>query len=263
MINFCTLGSSSSGNCHFLGTDRTKILIDAGFSGKKIQDLLGNIDVKGEELNGIFVTHEHTDHIRGVGILSRRFDIPIYANFKTWEAMREKIGPVKEKNINIIETGKNFIFRDIDISSTSIYHDAEDPIGYIFNKNNKKISLITDTGKIDERIMEDIEGSNLYLLESNHDVTMLHNGPYPYNVKERVLSELGHLSNVDTSKALSELIQAKGEVVLLGHISSNNNTHRTAFNETAFKLMELGIDIKKDIKLALTYKDRQTKLYEI
>lgn len=262
-INFCSLSSGSSGNAHYIGTDNIEILVDAGMSGKRIENLLKERDLRAEDLDALLVTHEHTDHVKGIGVLSRRYNIPIYANKGTWKGMEDKIGKIKEENINIIETEKEFILKDLCIKPVEIYHDAREPVGYIISNDNKKISIVTDTGRLDDRIMCAMEDSDIYLLETNHDIQMLRQGNYPYYLKERVLSDYGHLSNAYASNALSHLLKADGETVFLGHLSQDNNTPRMAFNEVAFKIMELGIDIKKDIKLELTYRNKQTDIITI
>lgn len=262
-LKFCSLSSGSSGNCHYVKTEDTSLLIDAGFSGKKIEGLLDKIGEKPNELDGILITHEHTDHIKGAGVMSRRYNLPIYANKGTWEAMEDKIGKISLENIKVIDTNKYFSLRDLDILATSIYHDAKEPVGYILNKSNKKISIVTDTGILDERLLESMSGSNIYLLESNHDVQMLRSGNYPISLQNRIISDFGHLSNSYAAESLSRLVEAKGEIVLLGHLSKDNNCPRTAFNEVAFRLMELGIDIRRDVLLNLTHRNKPTEIFTI
>lgn len=262
-IDFCSLSSSSSGNCHYIGSEKTKILIDAGFSGKKIEALLEGIDVKCGDINGIFVTHEHTDHIKGVGVLSRRYNIPIFANEGTWAGMEDALGKIKAENIRVINTDEYFNFNDLDILPVKTYHDANESVGYIINQGRKKLSIITDTGKLDQNIVHSMKDSDIYLVESNHDIQMLRNGPYPVYLQNRIRGDFGHLSNDYIAKIMQELVRGRGETILLAHISKDNNSPKTAFNEMAFKLMENGIDIKSDINLELTYRDRQTRLYTI
>jgi len=262
-IDFCSLSSSSSGNCHYIGTEKTKILVDLGFSGKKVESLLGGIGVKCQDIDGIFITHEHQDHIKGAGIISRRYNIPIFANQGTWEGMESSIGKISPENIRLLETENYFNFRDLDILPVKTYHDANESVGYIINGNRKKISIITDTGKLDGRIKKAMESSDIYLVESNHDIQMLRNGPYPVYLQNRILGDFGHLSNKDIGEAMQDLIEGRGETVLLAHLSKENNQPKTAFNEMAFKLMEKGIDIKEDINLELTYRDKQTRVYRI
>lgn len=259
-MKFCSLSSGSSGNCHYIGTDNIELLVDAGLSGKRIENLLKQRDLKAENIDALLVTHEHTDHVSGIGVLSRRYDLPIYANEGTWKGMEDKIGKIKEENKKVFETEKEFELKDLSIKPIEIYHDAREPVGYIICKDDKKLSIVTDTGKLDDRIISAMEASDIYLLEANHDVQMLREGSYPYYLKERVLSDYGHLSNTYTASALSNLVRAQGETVFLGHLSRDNNTPRMAFNEVAFKLMDLGIDLKKDINLALTHRGKQTEI---
>ena len=155
-LRFCSLSSGSSGNCQYIETENMKILIDAGFSGKRIEALLASIDVCPSTLDAIFVTHEHTDHIRGVGVLSRRYDLPLYANESTWLGMESKIGKIKENNIQIFNSEDFIEMKDLTINPIKIYHDALEPVGYILYYKNKKISIVTDTGTIDYNIKKKI-----------------------------------------------------------------------------------------------------------
>ncbi len=262
-IDFCSLSSSSAGNCHYIGTENTKILVDVGFSGKKVESLLGGIGLKCEEIDGIFITHEHQDHIKGAGVLSRRYNIPIFANQGTWEGMEASIGKISPENIRLIETEAYYNFQDLDILPVKTYHDANESVGYIINAGRKKLSVITDTGKLDERIISSMKSSDLYLVESNHDIQMLRTGPYPAYLQDRIIGDFGHLSNAYIGDVMQDLVEARGETILLAHLSKDNNSPKTAFNEMAFKLIEKGIDIKEDINLELTYRDKQTKVYRI
>lgn len=262
-LEFSSLVSGSSGNCHYIGSKDGNFLVDAGLSGVQIEKLIRNIDRHLEDIDGIFVTHEHSDHIRGVGVLSRRYDIPIYANKGTWEAMEKDLGKISDKNIKIFDTNSQLDFKGIGIKPISIYHDAKEPVGYIVEDGKKKISIITDTGRLDGNILDNMRDSDLYLIESNHDIQMLRNGNYPYHLQERIRSDYGHLSNDYTSKAIKSLVKGKGEKIILGHLSKDNNTPKMAFNQTAFTLMELGLELGKDIKLELTYRNKNTKLFKL
>ncbi|NLV88313.1 MAG: MBL fold metallo-hydrolase [Tissierellia bacterium] len=260
-LRFCSLSSGSSGNCQYIETNNTRLLVDAGFSGKRIEALLGSIGVSPTSLDGILVTHEHMDHIKGVGVLSRRYDLPVYANMNTWREMGKIIGEVKEKNIRVFETDKYLSINDIDIYPIKVFHDAIEPVGYIFYYNRTKVSIVTDTGWVNDSIKSAIKGSNLYLLEANHDVTMLKEGSYPWYLKQRILSTRGHLSNDDAGRILGEVISGNGEIVLLGHLSKENNTEYLAYETVKEKILCQGIDISRDITLGLTYRDRATKVY--
>lgn len=262
-IKFCSLSSGSSGNCQYIEANNTRILIDAGFSGKRIETLLGSIDVCAKTIDAIFVTHEHIDHCKGVGVLSRRYDIPIYANKDTFMGMEKIIGILKEENIKVFNTGENLTFKDLEIHPFSTFHDALDPVGYSVYYKDKKISIITDTGRVNSEIIEKIKGSNLYLLESNHDVEMLKFGSYPYYLKQRIMSSQGHLSNDDAATVLCDILTREKEIVLLCHLSQDNNAPCLAIQTVTNTLKDKGIDVLKDIKLGLSHRDRATEVFSI
>lgn len=260
-FKFCSLSSGSSGNCQYVETDNMKLLVDGGMSGKKIETLLKGIGVEPETIDSILVTHEHSDHIKGVGILSRRYNIPIWANQKTWGSMETKIGEISEENIKIFTTEKQFSMNDLGVYPFKLSHDAVEPVGYCLFYKNIKISILTDTGWVNDNIKESIKGSSLYLLESNHDVEMLKVGKYPYYLKRRIMSEEGHLSNDDAGKLIAEIATGKGEVVLLGHLSKENNFPLLAYETVKNIVEEAGININEDISLDLTYREKSTKVY--
>ena len=194
-IKFCSLSSGSSGNCQYIESDNTRILIDAGFSGKRVEGLLSSIDVSPNTIDAILVTHEHIDHTLGVGVLSRRYDIPIYANSNTWVGMETIIKSIKEKNTKVFNSNSVFDIKDLSIYPVDVCHDALEPVGYIIYYKNIKLSIITDTGRISDKIRNEIKNSDLYFMESNHDERMLRETPLAF--KERIMSTHGHLSNDD------------------------------------------------------------------
>lgn len=262
-IKFCSLSSGSSGNCQYIEAEDTRILIDAGFSGKRIETLLKSIDICPTSIDGIFVTHEHIDHSRGVGVLSRRYNIPIYANENTFIGMKDTIGKLTEENTKVFITGEDLNFKDLEVHPFHIFHDALEPVGYSVHYKNKKISIITDTGWVNSEIIDKIKGSNLYLLESNHDVEMLKFGPYPYHLKQRIMSKEGHLSNEDAASLLCNILKKENEIVLLCHLSQDNNAPCLALQTVTNTLMDKGIDVLKDIKLGLSHRDRATEIFSI
>lgn len=262
-FKFCSLSSGSSGNAQYIETDKMKVLVDAGLSGKKIQELLMSIDVDPSDIDCILVTHEHKDHVKGAGILSRRFDIPIYANQLTWESMKEDLGKVKDENIKVFNTGSDFELGDLGILPFRVSHDSAEPVGYSFYNKNKKIAVLTDTGCIDNVIKNNIKNSNLLMIESNHDRDMLKIGSYPWFLKQRVSGELGHLSNDDAGNLISQVICGKNEHILLGHLSKENNFPELAYQTVANILNENGVDIYSDVSLDLTFRDKTTKVYEL
>ena len=262
-IKFCSLSSGSDGNCQYIETGNSRILIDAGFSGKKIEGLLSSIGVCPTTLDGIFVTHEHIDHSRGVGVLSRRYDLPIFANNNTWIGMNSTIGKIREKNTRIFNTEDYLDLKDITINPILVSHDAREPVGYIIFYKNVKISIITDTGWVNDKIISKIKDSNFYLMESNHDVDMLRNGTYPWPLKQRISSQHGHLSNDDAAEALGDVLSGNGETVLLAHLSQDNNRPELAYETVRRGIMSLGLDVDNDMCLELSFRGKATKIFTL
>ncbi len=261
-VRFCSLASGSSGNCHLINDDKQFILIDAGLSGKQIENKLKEVDVDPKNISAILVSHEHSDHISGVGILSRRYNIPIYANNGTWDGMECKIGKINEANINFFKTNENFSIGDFNIKPYTISHDANEPVGFSIEKNNIKISIATDLGYISDNIIEEISGSNLLILESNHDEEMLKAGSYPYSLKRRVLSNIGHLSNEAAGNAIVELVSKNVKSILLAHLSKENNFPELAIATVKNILESKKIMIGKDVELDLLHRDRVSNIYQ-
>lgn len=261
---FCSLYSGSSGNSMFVSSKNSKILIDAGLPGKKIIEAIESINQTPDGIDGIFVTHEHSDHIKGVGVLSRKFDIPIYANDKTWCAMEGSIGKIKEKNIKIMDRRSTVEIGDMTIKSFVTPHDAIAPVGYTITDGNHKISVATDFGTFTEEIHSNIKDSDVILLESNHDISMLKYGPYPYNLKRRILSEVGHLSNDDCGKAIVDIAKSGlGKVIMLGHLSNTNNNPDLAYQTVLQTIQESGLEQGKDIILSLASRSNPSGYIEL
>ena len=261
---FCPLYSGSSGNSILVGSEKAKILIDAGLPGKKIDEALKSIDEKSEDIKGIFVTHEHSDHIKGIGVLSRKYDIPIYANDKTWSAMSNSIGKIKEHNIKIMDRRSTVDIEDLSIKSFATPHDAICPVGYSVTDGKKQISVATDFGVYTEEIHNNIKDSEAILLESNHDINMLKFGPYPYVLKRRILSEVGHLSNEDCGSAIISLAKyALGKKILLGHLSSTNNNPDLAYQTVLSILEEKGLMEGQDIELFMANRHSPSKYIQL
>ena len=242
MLKYCSIGSGSSGNCHYVGYKDTGILIDAGLSGKRITTGLDDINVNIDKIKGIFITHEHSDHIKGAGIISRKYDIPIFANIKTWCAMRDKLG-------------------DIIIRPFSIPHDASDAVGYNFYAENEKMSIATDIGCITDNIKRHLYKSKLVVLESNYDDNMLMMGSYPYALKKRVQSEVGHLSNEDAARFCVELIKEGTERILLAHLSKENNFPELAYETSKGILTQNDIIVGQDVKLDVLAREEVSDIY--
>ncbi|MBQ2955789.1 MAG: MBL fold metallo-hydrolase [Clostridia bacterium] len=262
-LRFCPLFSGSSGNSLYLGCNDTHLLVDAGMSGAKITTEMERVGLKPGDLSGILITHEHADHIAGAGILSRRYDLPIYANEATWAAMRDKLGNISEKNIMLFETGADFHIGSLDITPFSTPHDAAEPVGYSFYAGRNKLSIATDLGTVKESWMRHIEESDLVLLEANHDVDMLKAGRYPYDLKRRILGNKGHLSNDSAGKAAVDLVKRGVRTIVLGHLSGENNFPELAYQSVCCALQSEGIEPGRDVALSVASRDGASGLYVI
>lgn len=262
-LHFSVLASGSTGNAIYIATPKQRILVDAGLSGKAMEELFKKIDCSPSELDGILVSHEHSDHIKGVGILARKYQIPIYANEKTWKAMEPLIGniPLEQKNIFQMEETKSF--GDIDVQSFGVSHDAAEPMFYVFHHQGRKISLITDTGYVSDRMKGTIKDSDVFVFEANHDMNMLRMGKYPWSVKRRILSDVGHVSNEDAGFALSEVIGDKETRVYLAHLSKDNNMKDLARLTVEQTLLEQGLEVGGQLKLFDTDPSKPTELVAV
>ncbi|OON90988.1 MAG: MBL fold metallo-hydrolase [Candidatus Epulonipiscium fishelsonii] len=228
-MKLCTIASGSTGNCTYIKTDAAEILIDVGISGKKATTGLEKIGISPFNIQAIFITHEHLDHIRGVGIFSRRYNIPIFATYKTWQVIDTKIGKVENINKKIIETNTLIIWKDLTIKAFNINHDAVDPVGFIIKSKNKKLGILTDVGEIDHTIIKELEDCNGLVLEFNHDENMVWACKYPYKVKRRILGRYGHLCNDNAAKILIDVYNKKLKLVVLAHLSNDNNIPELAY----------------------------------
>lgn len=253
-MEFATIASSSSGNCVYVGTEHTKILIDAGLSGKKIEKGLDELSLNGNDITAIFVTHEHIDHVDGVGVLSRRYDLPVYATEGTWANMPKKVGEIAHKNKFCVYREEKCVINDICINPFAIPHDAAEPVGYSVFTDKSKIAIATDIGHVTKGILDNLRDCNLILLESNHDIKMLERGAYPFNLKKRILGKNGHLSNEIAGKLLACIMTDKLSHAFLGHLSSENNTPSLAFSTVKTILEEYGIEVGTYLNLLLAPK---------
>ena len=230
MFKFCSLYSGSSGNSLFVQTRKTNLLVDCGESAKRIVNSLSDIDVNIEDIDAILVTHEHSDHVKSLGTLSRKYNIPVYTNIETLEAMPEQKNKIQMNNIHLFDFSKDFDIGDLHIHPFSIPHDAANPCAFNIFHNDKKISIATDIGHITPEIIHNLEKSIFVLLESNYDPNILKYSPYPYHLKERISGPYGHLSNEIAAETISNLINSGLKNAMLGHLSKENN-----FPELAYK----------------------------
>ena len=230
MFNFCSLYSGSSGNSLFVETQNTKLLIDAGVSSKKIETALNDINIDPSTLDGILVTHEHIDHVQGLGTLSKKFDLPVFVNQETLDAMPKQKDKISENNIKTFKISDKFDIGDLEIKPFSIPHDAANPCGFNIWKNNKKISIATDIGHMTNPILKSLEESLFIMLEANYDPEVLRCSPYPFTLKSRIAGPTGHLPNEMAGKTISHLLKSGLKNAMLGHLSKQSN-----FPELAYK----------------------------
>lgn len=261
-MRFSPLYSSSSGNCSVIAAGKTKVLVDAGLTGKAVEAALAEVGISASELDAILVTHEHIDHIKGVGVLSRRYNLPVYANEGTWKAMDEQVGGISFSNVRMFVTGQDFYIGDLNVTPFPISHDAAEPVGYSFFNKGSSLVYMTDTGYVTEALAETAKAADLLFIESNHDVGMLKSGPYPYQLKKRILSDKGHLSNDACGALLKKLYLQGVRRAILAHLSHENNTESIAYGTVREALTGEGI-AEKDFFLAVAHRDRVTGIFEL
>lgn len=230
-MRLCSIASGSSGNCIYVGSDTTHLLIDVGISGKRTEAGLKELGLKMDEIDGIFITHEHADHISGLGVLARKYGIPIYATKGTIEAIRNSssVGVIEESLFQTITPDEKCIIKDLSLYPIHTSHDAADPVAYRISHGTQKLGIITDLGCYTDYTVECLKDLDVLYLEANHDVHMLQVGPYPYYLKQRILGERGHLSNEAAGKLLSRLLHDKMQTIVLGHLSKENNLPELAY----------------------------------
>jgi len=257
MNKFVSLISGSSGNSTLVTDGRTRLLVDCGGSGKCIKEALMDAGEAIEGIDAILITHEHSDHVKGVGVLSRRYGFPIYATERTYRAITGA-GEIDSETVHFINPDEEFEIGTIGISPFSIPHDAADPVGYSFMLGDGKYTVATDIGYIGDSLLERLKGSRSIILESNHDVEMLRHGPYPFHLQQRILSQFGHLSNETASYTALELVRSGTEHIMLGHLSDKNNLPEIALLETHNRLTSAGVDIGRDVTLQVAQRRKIT-----
>lgn len=259
-MKFSVLASGSTGNAVYVESGDQAFIVDAGLTGKKMEQLFAKIDRDIKKLSGILVTHEHSDHIKGVGVLARKYNVPVFANEKTWQAMKPSVGniPLDQRFQFNMETVQ--AFGTLEIESFGVSHDAADPMFYTFHENGRKLAVITDTGYVSDRMKGIIRGADAFVFESNHDVNMLQMGSYPWSTKRRILSDVGHVSNEDAAIAMSDVVFEKDTHIYLSHLSKDNNMKDLARLSVAQTLQSVGIMPGEFVHLHDTDAEEPTKL---
>lgn len=240
-MRMMSIASGSSGNCIYIGTDNTHIIIDDGISKKKVLEGLNRLEIKAEDIDAILITHEHDDHIKGLGVFERHSITPIYASEGTTKyiASYSQLGRMPDGIYHTFNAGDSFKIKDLTINTVKVSHDAADPVAYTFTDGRKKAGIITDLGEYDSETVHKFSDLDTMLIEANHDINMLLNGPYPYPLKQRILGNRGHLSNEACGRLLGEILNDKVEHIFLGHLSRENNFPELA-HETVRAEINLG-----------------------
>lgn len=262
-VTFCALGSGSKGNSYLVAGNKNRILIDAGLTAKTIEGHLAAIGVHPAELDGILVTHEHSDHIAGIKVFAGRYDIPVYANEPTMLALLKKTGGLREKNIRIFTTGEDFFVGEFDITPFKTPHDSASSCGFSVYCRGSKVTVATDIGHMTRTVLNACKGSDILVLEANHDMDMLLNGPYSPFLKQRVQGPNGHLSNDVCGKTLAYLLDEGLKQVVLAHLSEENNQPQLAYSTVCAFLEERGATVGKDVLVDIAAQHQRGKCYRL
>lgn len=266
-MRLLNIASGSSGNATYIGSNNTHILIDAGISRKRINEGLGSVDTGLKDLSAILITHEHTDHISSLGILLRSAEIPVYATKETIEQIKltKSLGSYNEELFNEIVPDKEFVIGDFTIKPLAVSHDAANPVCYkaTENETGKSLAVVTDLGKSTKHLCENLKQLDILMLEANHDIRMLEVGPYPYLLKQRIMGNFGHMSNETSGRLLAGLLHDNIKEIILGHVSSENNTRELAKISVETEIDRSDTCYKaKDFEINVAMQDMMSKLME-
>lgn len=265
-MRLCSIASGSSGNCIYVGSETTHLLVDVGISGKKTESGLNSLGITPKDLDGIFITHEHADHIAGLGVLARKYGIPIYGTGGTIQAIKNaaSVGMIDNELFVEVKADKKLTVKDITINPMKISHDAAEPVAYRLGYGTKKVAVCTDLGVFNDYTVECLRGMDALLIEANHDVNMLQVGPYPYYLKQRILGERGHLSNENSGRLLSRILHDKLNNIILGHLSKDNNLPELAY-ETVRMEITFGDNPYKaeDFKIQVAKRNEVSEIIQI
>ena len=264
-MRMCSIASGSSGNCIYVGSDCAHILIDDGISCKRTIEGLNALGLDGSDIDAIFVTHEHSDHIAGLKVISKKYGIPIYATAGTIDGIRYGRTPcnIDGSLFNVVKADEKIVLKDLVINPMKISHDAKEPVAYRVYNDGKKVGVITDLGTYDDYTLGCLQGMDVILAEANHDIRMLEVGPYPYPLKKRILGNKGHLSNDNCGRMLSQLLNDNIKHLFLGHLSQENN-----LPELAYETVRLEIEASdtpyggNDFPITVARRDRPTQAIE-
>ncbi|MBQ1194006.1 MAG: MBL fold metallo-hydrolase [Lachnospiraceae bacterium] len=269
-MRLLSIASGSSGNCIYVGDDNTHILIDAGISKKRIEEGLNEIELTMGDITGILITHEHSDHIKSLGVILRKHDIPVYTAEKTAKAILKdgKIGEVDEGLFKSILPDEAFKLNDIEVSPFSVFHDAAAPLAYRLTSKSsdreKSVAVATDMGCYNDYIVDNLKNLDALLIEANHDVRMLQTGNYPYYLKQRILGNYGHLCNEACGRLLDEILNPNLKRIFLGHLSKENNYPELAFESVRMEINLSNSEYRaEDFHIQVAKREKTSDLVEI
>lgn len=265
MMRFCSIASGSSGNCIYVGSGNTHILIDVGCSKKKIVEGLKGLDLDLKDIDALFITHEHSDHIGGLKVLLKNSEMPVYATRGTFDGIKDKDtnSLLADRGKNIVKAEESVSLKELTVKPFEVSHDALEPVCYRVDSGNASAAVATDMGVFSDKIIRGLSGVDVLLLEANHDIRMLESGPYPYSLKRRILGDKGHLSNDSAKDLLVSLLHDNLKAVILGHLSECNN-----LPELAYETVRVGIEMDEcpykasDFKITVAGRSEPGKLLE-
>ena len=265
-MELCSIASGSSGNCIYVGSDHTHLIVDAGISGKRIEAGLNEIGLKTSEMDGILITHEHSDHVASIGVLARKYGLPMYATRGTIEGILASsyLGAIPEGLFTEITADEPFAISDLIIHPVAVSHDANEPVAYRIEQGDRSAGIVTDLGIFSDYTVESFAGVDALLLEANHDVHMLQVGRYPYPLKCRILGERGHLSNELSGQLLCKLLHDNLKTVVLGHLSAENNLAELAYETVRLEiLMDDNVYKPDDFQIRIASRHERSQLIAV
>ena len=265
-MRLCSIASGSSGNCIYVGSDNTHILVDVGISRKRIEEGLKKADLTGYDITGILITHEHSDHIQGLGVLARKYGIPMYATKGTIEGVLHSSRYLGEFDTGLfreIPVDEDVQIGDLKVHPFHISHDAIDPCGYRITSGESSVAIATDMGTFNKYIVEQLQNLDAILIEANHDVRMLQAGSYTYALKQRVMSDYGHLSNENSGLLLNQILHKGLKHIMLGHLSKENNMPEIAYETVKFEINVADTPFQaEDFHLCVAKRDEISEILE-
>lgn len=265
-MRMMTIASGSSGNCVYIGSDNTHVLIDTGVSRKRIQEGLNKADLDIKDISAVLVTHEHIDHIKSLGVLSRKDGIPVYTTEGTWDGILNSLstGNIDHCLFNQVKPDQKIMINDLVIRPFSVSHDANDPVAYRIECGNKSMAVATDLGFYNDYIINNLKDCNSLIIEANHDVNLLQVGSYPYYLKQRILSDKGHLSNEASGKLIDNILNNQCVNVFLGHLSKENNYDKLAFETVKCEIDMSDSEFKSsDFNISVAERDTPSRIIEV